>query len=930
MKPNGPPTVTSAIQYFLTHNSPNSPDLAALYNPGMEVQINVARLDGEPVEGHRNTYEDGETRWWNIRIPKGADKDPNWNDYPLRFSLSKYAHSIGMSGWNWQERRSYFVGYDFDSIVGHAPGVGVTPDELKAVKDAVAEIPWIETRLSTGGTGLHLYVYFDNPPETETHTEHAALARAILGVMAKEAAFDLAASMDVCGNILWCFRKDVLEEGSQGLKLIKPVTEKFTKIPVNWRDNVAVISRQARHVRVQGLVGLEHEETPFEELARARQRIPLEASHKAVMEDLENSGYSSIWVADHWLLQTHTVAIKDLATKYAGEGRPLKGFFDTLSGGADPSKPNCFLFPMKDGAWRVFRFGIGAIEAPTWDQAPNGWTQCYLNQAPSLEDAAHALGGIEDGDKPGTYIFETGLLALEAVKAMGKTLDIPKALHKRQTSLAVTKKGGRLHIKVVKKKSDDEDNIKMPGWLAKKTHWTRLETVVVPDLETSPEHYEHDNFVRFCWQDKTEAGWAIQEGGVWKNLRKDNARTAFRGLGFSGPETEKLLGEAFNDPWTLTTKPFTEEYPGGRIWNRFAPQWTYQPANLPADVEPYHPHWDMVLNHSGYELNQPLKHNPWAQQNGIFTGGDYLLHWTTSALREPEHHLPYLFLWGPQSSGKSIFGDALALLISDGAVGPANAAITSSGGFNSELRGVIIARVEEIDLREAGGKYYNRVKDWVTSETFQVHQKGQQPYTIPNYLKFIHTANNKNFSPIWPGDSRITTIWVPALKVVNGKTTEIPKPQLLKYLRDEAPHFMTTIMRTVLPPMTTRLRIPVVETASKQTLTETAMNPLQRFLYEKCFHVPGNKIDLTIFVDTFQATLTPIELTTWTRNHVKQELEYPYVYGNDGRQRMFVANVSFQEPTAEEAAKAETAPDYFVENGQLRLSTPESPDTGGA
>jgi len=336
----------------------------------------------------------------------------------------------------------------------------------------------------------------------------------------------------------------------------------------------------------------------------------------------------------------------------------------------------------------------------------------------------------------------------------------------------------------------------------------------------------------------------------------------------------------------------------------------------------------MVLRHSGHELDGPLKHNPWAQQHGIFTGGDYLLHWATSTLREPEQHLPYLFLWGPQNSGKSIFGDALALLMSDGAVEVANQAITSNGGFNSELKGVIVARVEEIDLREAGGKHYNRVKDWVTAETFQVHRKGQEPYTIPNYLKFIHTANNKNFSPIWPGDSRITTIWVPALSVVDGQTTEIPKPELLKRLKEEAPHFMTTIMRTVLPPQTTRLRIPVVETASKQTLTETAMTPLQRFLHENCFHVPGNKILLTEFLATFQATLTPIELTKWTRNQVKQELEPPYLYGTDSRRQMYVANVSFTEPTTAEAAVMETQPEYFVENGFLKLTTKGSDDTG--
>ncbi len=910
-----PPAVTSAIQYFLEHNSPNSADLAALYNPGMECQVNVSRANGEPVEGRRNTYEDGETRWWNIRIPKSADKEPHFKDYPLTFDLAKYAQAIGMSGWNWQERRSYFVGYDFDSIAGHAPGVGITDEELDRVREAVQGIPWIETRHSTGGSGLHLYVHFENPPETTTHTEHAALARAVLGVMGKESVFDLASSMDVCGNIIWCWRNDVQEPGHQGLKIIKAATEKFTKVPVNWKDNIAVISKRQRHIKIQGLIGHEKEETPFQELTQARKRTPLEDAHKSVMSDLENSGYSTIWVSDHWLLQTHTVALKELAAKYTNEGRSLKGFFDTLSSGAHPSEPNCFMFPIKHGGWRVFRFGIGAVEAETWEQSASGWTQCYFNQDPVLSEAARALGGVEDGDKPGTFVFPTGTAALEAVRVMGRKVEIPEVMKDRQTSLKMNK-GNRIHIKIEREKSDEANGLKVPGWLAKKGCWTTLEAVNTPSVDISQEHYEHDNFIRFCWQDKNEQGWSIFTDGHWKQFRKDNARNSFKGLGYNGPETERLLGDAVNDGWNLTTVPFAPEYPGGRQWNRFAPQWTYQPANLSIDEEPYHPHWDSVLGHCGYELDQALKSNTWAQKNGIHTGCDYLRMWVASAIREPQHHLPYLFLWGPQNSGKTILGDALSLLVTGG-VKSANHAITSSGGFNSELAGVVFALIEELDLREASGKYYNRVKDWVTSETFMSHKKGQEPYVIRNYLKLIHTANNRNFSPIFPGDSRITAINVPPLPLdADGNSTEIPKPMLLKKLAEEASHFMTTILRTILPEMTTRLRIPVVTTSSKQQMAAAAMDPFQLFLAEHCHHYPGKMVPYNVFKETFEASVSSIERASWSSAKIKRSITFPYMLGFGGKQQiMCVGNISMK-PVPEDINVAQM-PGYILDNGTL-------------
>ena len=78
--------------------------------------MNVAAGDGEPVAGKRTTWTDGSDKWFNIRIPKNAATDPTWEDYGLRFPLDLHAEGIGMTGWDWQARRSRWVGFDFDSL----------------------------------------------------------------------------------------------------------------------------------------------------------------------------------------------------------------------------------------------------------------------------------------------------------------------------------------------------------------------------------------------------------------------------------------------------------------------------------------------------------------------------------------------------------------------------------------------------------------------------------------------------------------------------------------------------------------------------------------------------------------------------------------------------------------------------------------------
>src|SRR5690606_21365474 len=124
--------------------------------------------------------------WFHVRIPKKANTEPEFRDFELPYVLGEKADGIGCTGWDWVAKKSRWVGFDFDSITGHAKGVGVDDAELLRIRQAACAIPWVEVRRSTGGKGLHLYVFFQDGVPTENHTVHAALGRAVLGMMSQE------------------------------------------------------------------------------------------------------------------------------------------------------------------------------------------------------------------------------------------------------------------------------------------------------------------------------------------------------------------------------------------------------------------------------------------------------------------------------------------------------------------------------------------------------------------------------------------------------------------------------------------------------------------------------------------------------------------------------------------------------------------------
>lgn len=334
---------THAVKSFL--NLKTHSDLASLYNEAMEVQVNVAREGGKQIDAGDlkgrafNAYTDGVTTWKPFRIPAKAKTEPEYTDTPITFSIEKYAEGIGMTGWDWKNRLSRWVAFDFDAILGHSDRHGKKLDDkqLAEIQDIVKGVPFVTLRRSTSGKGLHLYIFLE-PVTTANHTEHAALARSILSMLSGLCGYDFTSKVDICGGNMWVWhRKMYMPDGKQndGLKLLKQ-GERLKTIPANWRDHLTVTRRQSTRAVPDFLTSTEDD--AFADLIGKRNHVSLDSGHRALMEWLANTGAVWWWDQEAHSLVTHTVHLKEAHTALK-----MCGTFETLATGADRGADhNCF------------------------------------------------------------------------------------------------------------------------------------------------------------------------------------------------------------------------------------------------------------------------------------------------------------------------------------------------------------------------------------------------------------------------------------------------------------------------------------------------------------------------------------------------------------------------------------------------------------
>lgn len=886
------PKLSEAIFNFINACKTTNADLVEHWHIGMETQVNVAADKGEPVDGKRSTYTDGEYEWFNVRVPKNAASEPEFRDYELRWPLDLHVEGIGMTGWDWQARKSRWVAFDFDSLTAHAKGIGVSNEELERIKRAAMAWPGAEIRKSTGGAGIHIYVFLDGIP-TENHTVHAALARCILGMMSSETGFDFASQIDCCGGNMWFWHRK-MTAANEGLTLLKKSEKVLTlaDLPPNWRDHIEVITRRRSKIRVQ--MNDEYLD-PFEALTSARRIVPLDETHKQIMDELAHSGFTTIWVPDHHLCQTHTCALAKLM-----ETGKYQGIYKTNSQGRNPGSPNCFMFPLDHGGWRVYRFSPGVNEAETWSQDREGWTNCYFNCRPNLATAAKAVGGQEDPDHGG-FVFKNSAEAKKAAEAIGQKIDLPeKYLNPKSSRRAglKTHKDGRL-VMQISKKAGEKDKV-LEGWVSKNDKWVKVLDVMADTKRDDLSHAEYDNVVRqLVTPTGEDAGWHIlAEDKTWQRFGTEKVKLHLHSTGHPKPEVELILGSMIGKAWKLVNVPFQPEYPGNRQWNLRAAQYAYQPVSLENDQVPQHLHWDRVLKHCGQDLDAAVRESEWCGLHNIKSGADYLLYWIAFVLRDPFQALPYLFLYGNQNSGKSILHQAFGLLMTSG-VASADRALNTSTDFNGELANCVLAYIEETDLSAHGGRAYNRIKDWTTNDDFWVRRMHTDAYKQRNTLHFIQTGNRLTNVYLESGDTRIVVIYVPDL--LPGE--EIAKNTLVAKLKEEAPHFMRTVMDLTLPSPFGRLGLPPLRTRNKERAEEMNSTALETFINEQCFQVPGEMVEFSVFYKRFLDWLPEGTRYIWKKGVVIDEIKRRFVFGGYTGNKRMIGNLSFEEKTPAPDAK---------------------------
>jgi hypothetical protein len=781
--------ITDAIKTFLLARKAANTDLIdriMQHWPDLECQVNVKT--GEPTDKSGVFTDDTGLQFHNIRIPKKANSEPEFNDYEMSFPLEEYAQGIGFTGWDWKARCSRWVGFDFDGIT-HANGL--SDEALEAVKKAVQALPYVQIRKSKSGKGLHLYVYLDGV-QTANHTEHAALARAVLAVMSKACDFDFTEYVDCCGSILWVWHRDMTADG---MALVKAATTTFSSLdlPDDWKDSAGVKKTK---------------QTPLDDLIGKTKAEPLDSEHRAIIEALQKSGYATNYDAERHLVNTHTKALQDLAES----GMGIRGLFKTISTGSHPGTPNCFMFPLPGGGFQVYRFSPGTTEAETWTTSKDGWTTCTFNQTPPLAEAIKLFGGMDV--KKNQFFFEDIQQIAQAVALVGKQFEVPEAFQGRGAHLTLA--GDTMKITMKKERGDERPK----GWAVTPRGNEFVKTLAKPVESKEENVLNHDDEVRATTMpDGTPASWMINTDAGWL-ARSLKEIQLFLSKDYEAKEVGPVISQFLRKPWTHVTRPFEAEYPGHRQWNRGAPQYAFEPVEGP------HPHWDMVLNHCFGSLDRVIVDDLVCQQLGITSGYQYGLFWIASILQTPYQPLPYLFFHGVENCGKSTLHDAFKLLVTKGCV-EGDAAVKGKDNFNGELEGAILVFIEEVNIANTPG-VMDRLKKWITNQEVMVRNMYKGQCEQRNTRHFVQMANRVEYCPVEPNDTRITMIYVPPLG-----DAEIQSQELATRLRDESPHFLFTALNTELP-MYKRLRLPIVSTATKEQLQATRQTPLEQFLAEHC------------------------------------------------------------------------------------------------
>ncbi|WP_254512487.1 primase-helicase family protein [Anatilimnocola floriformis] len=409
------------------------------------------------------------------------------------------------------------------------------------------------------------------------------------------------------------------------------------------------------------------------------------------------------------------------------------------------------------------------------------------------------------------YLFGNVPSAVAACLNLGFTFPAFDLPADRTVLLYVNK-----HSKLVARPARHKDEPSLLRWI---TAPRSYEAVLGGLVEDETDH-NYDDRYRSCVRrtDSTLLSDDLFRGLVasgddvhWTKFYASSIRMMLQDEGLTRSEADCAIGRMIRFSWEIVTRPFKPEYPvpGKRIWNPDAPQLKCSPIAGP------HPTFDCILSHCGREMDIVLPDNEWAREHSIVTGADWLRILLASIFRQPEMPTPYLFLFGPQNSGKSILHEMLYLLMTKGIV-QADRALTNKSDFNGELDGAIVCVVEEKNLTKASGSLA-KIKQAVTSPKLSIRKMRTESFMADNLTHWIQTSNDNDGCVVEHGDTRIQTLHV--LDLPPGE--EIPKPVLLELLKAEAPHFTFTLLNVKLPPPIGRLALEIIDTPSRLRLADS-------------------------------------------------------------------------------------------------------------
>ena len=871
--------IRKAIDTFLKARIAESPFLVPMWEPSWETQILVKR--GPEGDSSKVYTANGET-WADHRWPYKAGTDPQYTDKAITYDPGKRIARIGTTGWDWEKRESAAVGFDIDAVdSGHAAGTNQLDEfELGKVVAKLSALPYVSLVRSTGGKGVHGWVRFhpDDRPQTANHNEHTQVGLAVIEKIKLDTGMDLVQEkiVDVKGVVLWIWSESSpADHPGFNLMYEGDLLLKNGDIP-QW-DKVTPKSKVVNSKSNYELCELEDE-------------------HIEILTELEELGYAYSWNEEHNTAQTHSFALKILHEKRKNEGRPLKGIFHTISEGNDPNTPNCYITAKAGGHFKVARYGNAATEHATWfSKDEDTWTFFNQKTDPMTILCNYAL----------TFDMSSATLDHEKFGEAMEVLGVDFKYPERQIKVVYDSSSNSL---MASSRWKEDDTIP-PGWTkVGKKITARLPVDGEAETRAANHLEEIDEQFRFAIMANNEPyGWfhkSAQRG--WIKYPTSGHVSRVMNQQFGKTALDEVVSMMQTYPWMLACEPFGPTELPNREWNVGTATFVCDPSDKPGP----HPHFDKVLDHLGIGLDTAVGNCDWAGEWGLESGADYLRFWVASAIKYPFEPLPYLFFFGPQGCGKSIFTETLDMLFPN-AVQDVALAMKSEAGFNAEVFRKVFCVIEEANLAEGrqARACYERVKEWTTAKKVSVHEKGKTPYMQRNTMKFIHNSNSINAIQIDRDDTRVVAVDVPKLH------EPIPKTILLEKLREEAPFIIRTLLTTQIPPALERFRVPHLNTVAKMELGEINMSPVQKFA-QSLVTCPGNVIEFGEFTARYDTWAKNNRAQPMGRNAISSELrkmEDLLVVGKHGKQnRMHIGNVKFPDSTQSAGKKLK-----LQENGRI-------------